>query len=236
MMWIVGALYGGYVMANVLKWIWWRFNGYGYFWGMMAGIVGAMFIPEYAPDDCSRRSFSPEVAAVDHLNPIYYVPVLLVLSLIGCLVGTYLSTPEDAAILKNFYRTTRPWGFWGPIRDDVIARRSQLPAQPRLLERRHQRARRHRLADSASRRCRSSSCSANGSGWDTQSSPWQSPRCSSNLIGTTSYPTPWRILRSRRMSFRGRLADRGIWVTSAHAPQDVCGPGQDSSFAKAPAE
>jgi len=32
MMWIVGALYGGYVMANVLKWYWWRFNGYGYFW------------------------------------------------------------------------------------------------------------------------------------------------------------------------------------------------------------
>ena len=40
MMWIVGALYGGYVMANVLKWYWWRFNGYGYFWGMMAGISG----------------------------------------------------------------------------------------------------------------------------------------------------------------------------------------------------
>ena len=40
MMWIVGALYGGYVIANVLKWYWWRFNGYGYFWGMMAGILG----------------------------------------------------------------------------------------------------------------------------------------------------------------------------------------------------
>ena len=49
MLWIAGALYGGYVMANVLKWIWWRFNGYGYFWGMMAGILGAMLIPEFAP-------------------------------------------------------------------------------------------------------------------------------------------------------------------------------------------
>ena len=39
-MWIVGALYGGYVMANVLKWYWWRFNGYGYFWGMVSGIGG----------------------------------------------------------------------------------------------------------------------------------------------------------------------------------------------------
>src|ERR1017187_7282267 len=45
MMWIVGGLYGGYVMANVLKWYWWRFNGYGYFWGMMAGLLSAMFVP-----------------------------------------------------------------------------------------------------------------------------------------------------------------------------------------------
>ena len=25
--WIVGALFGGYIAANVLKWHWWRFNG-----------------------------------------------------------------------------------------------------------------------------------------------------------------------------------------------------------------
>ena len=119
MLWITGALYGGYVMANVLKWIWWRFNGYGYFWGMMAGILGAMLIPEFAPQ-IAGTFFSPEVAEVVVSNPIYLVPVLLVLSLIGCLAGTYLSTPEDAAILKHFYRTTRPWGFWGPIRDEII--------------------------------------------------------------------------------------------------------------------
>lgn len=119
MMWITGALYGGYVMANVLKWIWWRFNGYGYFWGMMAGILGAMLIPKYAPT-IAPHVFSPEVAAVITSNPIYYVPALLVLSLAGCLIGTYLSKPEDTAILKHFYRTTRPWGFWGPIRDEIL--------------------------------------------------------------------------------------------------------------------
>ena len=36
--WIVGALWGGYTAPNILKWHWWRFNGYGYFWGMVAGI------------------------------------------------------------------------------------------------------------------------------------------------------------------------------------------------------
>ena len=44
MMWLVGALYSGFVAANVLKWYWWRFNGYGYFWGMVAGIGGAMVL------------------------------------------------------------------------------------------------------------------------------------------------------------------------------------------------
>jgi len=119
MQWITGALYGGYVIANMLKWIWWRFNGYGYFWGMMAGILGAMFIPEFTPQ-IAPQIFSPEVAAVVVSNPIYLIPVLLVLSVIGCLLGTYLSTPEDAVILKHFYRTTRPWGCWGPIRDEVM--------------------------------------------------------------------------------------------------------------------
>ncbi len=120
MMWIVGALYGGYVMANVLKWTWWRFNGYGYFWGMMAGIVGAMVVPELAPK-IAPLIFSSEIAAVVVSNPIYAFPVLLVLSLTGCLLGTYLGEPEETAILKNFYRTTRPWGVWGPIRELVVS-------------------------------------------------------------------------------------------------------------------
>ena len=46
--WIVTALYGGYTAANLLKWIWWRFNSYGYFWGMAAGIASAGIVPEVA--------------------------------------------------------------------------------------------------------------------------------------------------------------------------------------------
>ena len=33
--WIVSAAYGSYVVSNVLKWYWWRFNGSGFFWGMV---------------------------------------------------------------------------------------------------------------------------------------------------------------------------------------------------------
>ena len=40
--WIVNGLWGGYAGANVLKWYWWRLNGFGYFWGMICGIASAL--------------------------------------------------------------------------------------------------------------------------------------------------------------------------------------------------
>jgi solute:Na+ symporter, SSS family len=110
MMWIVGALYGGYVMANVLKWIWWRFNGYGYFYGMLAGIVSAMIVP----------SIVQKILGYG-VNALYLFPIILGISIIGCVAGTFWSEPEEEATLKNFYKNVRPWGFWGPIREKVIA-------------------------------------------------------------------------------------------------------------------
>ena len=120
MMWIVGALYGGYVIANVLKWYWWRFNGYGYFWGMLAGILGAMIVPELVPK-IAPQIFPPHLAAVIQSNSLFVIPVLIVLSLPVACSARISAQPEDAATLKHFYKTTRPWGFWGPIRDQVVA-------------------------------------------------------------------------------------------------------------------
>jgi Na+/proline symporter len=103
--WIVSALWGAYLSSNVLKWYWWRFNGHGYFWGMAAGIVPALIFPTIWPD----------------VLPLYYFPHLMGISLIGCILGTYLTRPTDRETLKTFYRTVRPWGFWGPIRREVEA-------------------------------------------------------------------------------------------------------------------
>ena len=109
MMWIVGALYGGYVMANVLKWYWWRFNGYGYFWGMMTGILSAMFAP-YTAERILGHSVS---------NSLYLFPFILAISVAGSIFGALLTKPEDEAVLKDFYKKVNPWGFWGPIREKV---------------------------------------------------------------------------------------------------------------------
>jgi Na+/proline symporter len=103
--WIVSGLYGGYVAANMLKWYWWRFNGHGYFWGMLAGLVPALVFPKIFPDTLA----------------LYYFPLLFALALAGCIVGTYASAPTDEKTLIAFYRNVRPWGFWGPIHKKVAA-------------------------------------------------------------------------------------------------------------------
>jgi hypothetical protein len=110
MMWIVGALYSGYVMANVLKWYWWRFNGYGYFWGMVSGILGAMFVPALT-----------EKVVGHAVNPLYTFPIIFILSTLGCILGTFLGKPEEDSTLVSFYSRVNPWGFWGPIREKVVA-------------------------------------------------------------------------------------------------------------------
>jgi len=102
--WIVSGLYGSYVVSNVLKWYWWRFNGYGYFWGMVFGLIPALIFPRIT----------------DTLD-LYYFPWLLIISLAGALLGTFLTKPTDEATLKDFYKTVKPWGFWGPIRKKVMA-------------------------------------------------------------------------------------------------------------------
>jgi mannose/fructose/N-acetylgalactosamine-specific phosphotransferase system component IID len=54
------------------------------------------------------------------LHAINTFPIILGLSLVGCLVATFLSKPEEEQVLKDFYRRVRPWGFWGPVHEKVV--------------------------------------------------------------------------------------------------------------------
>lgn len=104
-LWITSALYGGYAAANVLKWIWWRFNGYGYFFGMLGGLLASTFVPQLMP------------SVID----IYLFPIILGISFLGCILGTLLTPPDEEEVLKNFYRNTKPWGFWKPVIEKIQA-------------------------------------------------------------------------------------------------------------------
>ncbi|MGP8173329.1 MAG: sodium:solute symporter family protein [Terracidiphilus sp.] len=117
--WIVSGLWGGYTAANVLKWYWWRFNGYGFFWGMASGIASALTMP----------AIMANVPWVQHLLATYSInmnvtiifPLVFCISLIGSLLGTLLTKPESDEVLMDFYRRVRPWGFWGPVLKKVLA-------------------------------------------------------------------------------------------------------------------
>lgn len=107
--WIVGLLYGSYVAANVLKWVWWRFNGYGYFFGMVTGMVAVAILPPVL------ESMGYQLLAIEQF------PLLLLIALTGSIAGCLLTRPDDEEVLKKFYRQSRPWGFWTPIYEKVVA-------------------------------------------------------------------------------------------------------------------
>jgi Na+/proline symporter len=117
--WIVGALYGGYVAANLLKWHWWRFNGWGYFWGMTGGIGSAMAIATVVKTYPQIGGFETNLALF---------PVTLVISLVGCIAGSLLTAPDDPEVLQHFYLKVRPWGWWGPVREQLLVTHPDLAA------------------------------------------------------------------------------------------------------------
>ena len=98
-LWIVSSLYGAYAASNILKWYWWRFNGHGYFWGMIAGIAASLIIPWTFPS----------------IEAIMFFPYVLAVSLVGCIVGSLVTRPESDEVLMKFYMQVRPWGFWKPV-------------------------------------------------------------------------------------------------------------------------
>lgn len=101
--WIVAAFYGGYTASNLLKWYWWRFNSFGFFWGMLTGIIAALITP----------------IVMSNVTPIYTFPFIFALSLAGCIIGSLKTEPDDEETLKQFYLVVRPWGFWKPIREKL---------------------------------------------------------------------------------------------------------------------
>ena len=127
--WIVSGLWVGYAAPNVLKWHWWRLNGFGYFWGMLVGIGGAVLI---AVSDSFQHAMawpSLQVASIwtsappsDFNLTLMAFPMLLAISLAATLVGSYMTEPEQEESLVKFYARTRPWGWWGPIHAAAVRR------------------------------------------------------------------------------------------------------------------
>ncbi|MCF7567835.1 Na+:solute symporter [Sabulilitoribacter arenilitoris] len=113
-LWITSALYGGYVAANFLKWVWWRFNGWGYFWGMLSGLIIATL--QFLLDQ-NKANFEVGTWLCDlaQIPAIYVFPIIFIVSVLGSFLGTWLTPATTMETLKSFYSNVKPWGWWSPV-------------------------------------------------------------------------------------------------------------------------
>jgi Na+/proline symporter len=101
--WLMMALGTGFFVPSFIKFYWGRFNGWGFTSGMAMGVGGAVV----------QRAFWPE------LSEFYQFLAMGGLGLFGSITGTLLTKPMDPEILKNFYIKTKPFGFWGKLKNTL---------------------------------------------------------------------------------------------------------------------
>lgn len=112
--WIFGTLAAGILPPNVLRWYWWRLNGYGYAAGVFGGM--ALSLGQIVYDSASG-----------HPLPLYVgFPVIALASTIVTIAVSLLTEPTNIETLKNFYRKVQPWGFWSPAKAAVLGEAPQF--------------------------------------------------------------------------------------------------------------
>ena len=101
--WLMMVLGPAFLIPNVLRWFWWRFNAWGTVGSLTAGILLCIFNTYFLD------------------NPPLYVTLAITLigSLIAAIVVTLLTPATDEKTLRSFYTTVCPGGFWGPVKRAV---------------------------------------------------------------------------------------------------------------------
>jgi len=130
---VTGAFYASYIASNVLKWYWWRFNGEGYFWGMITGIGSGLvigLIQLFAPEIIT--DYFPSVPK--NLIGLYFFPLILIISLVGCILGTLMTEKTNDETLQSFYKNVRPWGFWKPVLQEIQKTDPNFTKNTRVLK------------------------------------------------------------------------------------------------------
>ncbi|HEY5140505.1 MAG TPA: hypothetical protein VIJ25_14490, partial [Methylococcales bacterium] len=96
--WLMMGLSGGLIVPLALRFYWWRFNGIGFAISTCCGVIAAIFQRLYFPDMPEWQQFV----------------FITALSFIAAVAGTYCGKPTDSKVLDEFFRKTRPFGFWRP--------------------------------------------------------------------------------------------------------------------------
>ena len=98
--WLMMGLGGAFLVPNLLRLYWWRFNGTGTAVGSLVGMSAAII----------QRLIWPE------MNEFLQLGYSLCAGMAGGIIATFCDKPTDPEVLKTFYMKTRPFGFWGHLK------------------------------------------------------------------------------------------------------------------------
>jgi len=109
-MWIFGTLAAGILPPNVLRWYWWRLNG----WGYAAGVFGGMVLSLGQVIGDNYLWHTP--------TPLYLgFPAIALASTLITVTVALLTRPTEAGVLAQFYRSVQPAGAWRRVRQQVVS-------------------------------------------------------------------------------------------------------------------
>ena len=106
--WFLMGLTAGSIGPYVLRLYWWRCNAWGQIGGTVIGGLAAVI--QYALWTYMEW---PE------LNQVIMFVTMTSISVIGTVGLSYLTPATPMPILLNFYKTTRPFGWWGPLKKQM---------------------------------------------------------------------------------------------------------------------
>ena len=103
--WLTMGLGTGLIVPQFIRWYWWRFNGFGYAGGTVIGMTLAVL----------QKIFLPT------LSELWIFVGIGSITFISCIVIALLTPPTEEEVLDEFYRETKPFGFWNTVRDKIDA-------------------------------------------------------------------------------------------------------------------
>lgn len=101
--WIVMGLGAGGLAPALLRLYWWRCNAWGVLGGTIAGGAGAVI----------QRMLNPQ------MSELHQFLLMTTISFVATIGVSLFTPPTPMATLRHFYRTTRPFGLWKPLRDEL---------------------------------------------------------------------------------------------------------------------
>lgn len=98
--WLIMGLTAGTLAPGLLRLYWWRCNAWGMFGGTVLGGIGAI----------AQRIFAHNMVEWQQFI------LMTALSFIGTIGVSLLIKPTNMDRLRHFYSTTKPFGWWGPVK------------------------------------------------------------------------------------------------------------------------